>query len=227
MLCTTRRPFAVLQFTLFCSRLPLPDKGAALVVADGGAVTAAAPPQPARAVAVPTNMKLRRVFLMSVRMRPPEDWERDASARRGTQSGKPGSQHDVRRVTVYNGVRTSDRPLQDAGAPWRARVRATLPGTTRGHRTRLPRRTFACTATPDMADCLPMPYRILADLVLLLHLAVVVFVVGGLAAVVLGHRQGWSWVRNLPFRLANLAAIGVVAAQAWLGQVCPLTTLES
>ena len=44
----------------------------------------------------------RRVFLMSVRMRPPEDWERDASARRGTQSGKPGSQHDVRRVTACN-----------------------------------------------------------------------------------------------------------------------------
>ena len=72
-----------------------------------------------------------------------------------------------------------------------------------------------------------MALRILADLVLLLHLAVVVFVVGGLAAVVLGHRQGWAWVRNLPFRLAHLAAIGVVAAQAWLGQVCPLTTLES
>lgn len=72
-----------------------------------------------------------------------------------------------------------------------------------------------------------MAYRVLADLVLLLHFAVVIFVVGGLAAVVLGQGRGWTWVRNLPFRLAHLAAIGVVAAQAWLGQVCPLTTLES
>lgn len=72
-----------------------------------------------------------------------------------------------------------------------------------------------------------MAYRVLADLVLLLHFAVVVFVVGGLAAVVLGQGRGWAWVRNLPFRLAHLAAIGVVAAQAWLDQVCPLTTLES
>ena len=72
-----------------------------------------------------------------------------------------------------------------------------------------------------------MAYRVLADLVLLLHFAVVIFVVGGLAAVVLGQGRGWAWVRNLPFRLAHLAAIGVVAAQAWLGQVCPLTTLES
>jgi polyferredoxin len=29
------------------------------------------------------------------------------------------------------------------------------------------------------------------------------------------------------FRMLHLMAIGVVAAQAWLGQVCPLTTLES
>lgn len=72
-----------------------------------------------------------------------------------------------------------------------------------------------------------MSYRALADLVLLLHFAVVIFVVGGLALVVLGHRLGWAWVRNLPFRLAHLTAIGVVAAQAWLGQVCPLTTLET
>lgn len=58
-------------------------------------------------------------------------------------------------------------------------------------------------------------------------LAVVAFVVGGLAAVALGQRRGWPWVRNLPFRLVHQAAIGVVAAQAWLGRVCPLTTLES
>ncbi len=70
-------------------------------------------------------------------------------------------------------------------------------------------------------------YRLLADAVLLLHFAVVCFVVGGLLAVLLGWAQGWRWVRHRGFRLAHLAAIGVVAAQAWLGQVCPLTTLES
>jgi len=81
------------------------------------------------------------------------------------------------------------------------------------------RRTVPAAAQPTArADPWQIPpamaLRILADLVLLLHLAVVLFVVGGLAAVVLGHRQGWAWVRNLPFRLAHLAAIGVVAVQA-------------
>lgn len=72
-----------------------------------------------------------------------------------------------------------------------------------------------------------MIYRLLADAVLLLHLAVVVFIVAGLAAIVLGNRRGWHWVNGWTFRLAHLIAIGVVVAQAWLGRVCPLTTLEA
>jgi Protein of Unknown function (DUF2784) len=69
-------------------------------------------------------------------------------------------------------------------------------------------------------------YQLLADLVLALHLAVVLFVVGGLLLIVAGNLRGWRWVNALAFRLAHLAAVAVVAAQAWLGLVCPLTTLE-
>jgi len=70
-------------------------------------------------------------------------------------------------------------------------------------------------------------YRILADAVLVVHLGVVVFVVGGLVLVVVGNRCGWSLVNRWWLRLAHVAAIAVVVAQAWLGIVCPLTTLES
>lgn len=70
-------------------------------------------------------------------------------------------------------------------------------------------------------------WRVLADLVLTLHLAVVVFVVAGLALVVVGHLRGWRWVDAPGFRIAHLLAIAVVAVQAWLGAVCPLTILES
>ncbi len=45
--------------------------------------------------------------------------------------------------------------------------------------------------------------------------------------VVVGNRLGWRWVNDWSFRLAHLAAIAIVVAQAWLGQRCPLTTLES
>lgn len=72
-----------------------------------------------------------------------------------------------------------------------------------------------------------MPYRFLADAVLLCHLAVVAFIVAGLAAIVVGNSRGWGWVNRWTFRLVHLVAIGVVVLQSWLGRVCPLTTLEA
>jgi hypothetical protein len=72
-----------------------------------------------------------------------------------------------------------------------------------------------------------MPYGPLADAVLVLHFGVVLFVVGGLVAVVAGNGFGWRCVNGWLFRFAHLAAIVIVAAQAWLGLNCPLTTLES
>ena len=45
--------------------------------------------------------------------------------------------------------------------------------------------------------------------------------------VVAGNLRGWHWVNGWSFRLAHLAAIAIVIVQAWLGQHCPLTTLES
>ena len=66
----------------------------------------------------------------------------------------------------------------------------------------------------------------LADAVLMLHVAIAAFVVGGLVVVVVGNVARWRWVNRLGFRLAHLAAIAVVVAEAWFGVVCPLTTLE-
>ena len=74
-------------------------------------------------------------------------------------------------------------------------------------------------------------YQALADLVLVLHASVVLFVVGGLVLVLLGNANirgnRWCWVNALWFRAAHLLAIAVVALQAWAGVACPLTTLES
>ena len=69
-------------------------------------------------------------------------------------------------------------------------------------------------------------YRIAADILLVLHTGFVVFVVAGLALILIGGARGWPWVRNPWFRLAHIAAIGVVVLQAWLGRICPLTTWE-
>jgi hypothetical protein len=56
----------------------------------------------------------------------------------------------------------------------------------------------------------------LADLVLVLHAAFVLFVVGGLAAIWIGAVAGWRWVTRPGFRGLHLAAIGFVAVQSAL-----------
>jgi hypothetical protein len=66
----------------------------------------------------------------------------------------------------------------------------------------------------------------IADLLLVVHFAIVLFIVGGLAAVWLGAALGWRWVRNPGFRYLHLAAIGYVALEALLGMACPLTVWE-
>ena len=66
-----------------------------------------------------------------------------------------------------------------------------------------------------------------ADIVLVVHALVVVFVVAGLVLILVGGARGWRWVRSPLFRVAHLVAIAVVATQAWLGLTCPLTVLEN
>jgi len=72
----------------------------------------------------------------------------------------------------------------------------------------------------------PPLYQALADAVLMLHVGIVVFVIGGLVVIVVGNLRSWHWVNGIAFRLAHLTAIAIVAAEAWLGVTCPLTTLE-
>ena len=72
-----------------------------------------------------------------------------------------------------------------------------------------------------------MMYRLLADFLVLFHFAYVAFVAFGLPVILIGGWLGWSWVRNFWFRVVHLAAILIVAGQALLGIICPLTVWES
>jgi drug/metabolite transporter superfamily protein YnfA len=69
-------------------------------------------------------------------------------------------------------------------------------------------------------------FRALADVALITHVAFVTFVLGGLLLILLGGFRGWNWIRNPWFRVLHLVGIGLVVVQAWLGVICPLTTLE-
>ncbi|HKA42655.1 MAG TPA: DUF2784 domain-containing protein [Burkholderiales bacterium] len=67
---------------------------------------------------------------------------------------------------------------------------------------------------------------LLADVVLIVHFAFVLFVVGGLGLIWIGAAAGWRWVRNLWLRVAHLAAIAFVAGESLAGIWCPLTIWE-
>jgi hypothetical protein len=68
---------------------------------------------------------------------------------------------------------------------------------------------------------------LLADVILIIHFAFVLFVVGGLAVIWIGAAAGWQWVRGFWFRATHLAAIAFVAAEGLLGIWCPLTVWEA
>lgn len=66
----------------------------------------------------------------------------------------------------------------------------------------------------------------LADIVLVLHALVVLFILGGLIAIWTGAWFKRDWIRNRMFRLVHLVAIGVVAILAVSDIPCPLTVVE-
>ena len=65
-----------------------------------------------------------------------------------------------------------------------------------------------------------------ADAIVVVHFAFVLFVAGGLPLIWIGAVADWRWVRNFWFRVAHLAAITFVAAEALAGVWCPLTIWE-
>jgi polyferredoxin len=68
--------------------------------------------------------------------------------------------------------------------------------------------------------------QLLAHLIVILHALYLSFVVGGLLLILVGIVRRWQWIRNFCFRLAHLAAIGLVAVEAVFGWMCPLTSWE-
>ena len=72
-----------------------------------------------------------------------------------------------------------------------------------------------------------MGYALLADLSVIVHLAYVAFVIAGTVLVLTGALLRWRWIRNPVFRVVHLLAITVVAVQAAVGVICPLTEWET
>ena len=56
-----------------------------------------------------------------------------------------------------------------------------------------------------------MPYHLLADVALVFHAGIVLFIVLGQALIVAGALAGWRWIRTPSLRAVHLAAMVYVA----------------
>lgn len=74
---------------------------------------------------------------------------------------------------------------------------------------------------------MPVAYKLVADLVVVVHVGYVLFVVLGELLILFGIVCRWEWIRNFWFRGLHLGAIAIVVAESLAGFVCPLTTLEA
>ncbi|MCB9916036.1 MAG: DUF2784 domain-containing protein [Planctomycetes bacterium] len=67
----------------------------------------------------------------------------------------------------------------------------------------------------------------LADVIVVVHFAIVLYVLLGQLAILLGGWRGWRWVRRPLFRLSHVGLIVFVAGEAVCGSACPLTVWEN
>jgi hypothetical protein len=71
-----------------------------------------------------------------------------------------------------------------------------------------------------------MWYSLLADLVVIIHIAYVAYIIIGIMLILVGLKYKWNWVRNPWFRLTHFAAILIVVLELIFKTTCPLTVLE-
>jgi len=70
-------------------------------------------------------------------------------------------------------------------------------------------------------------YLLLADGILLMHFALVIFVVFGFIFIWIGHLAKWKFVRNAKFRICHALIMGIVFCESLVGIICPLTEWEN
>ncbi len=67
---------------------------------------------------------------------------------------------------------------------------------------------------------------VLADVVVAFHFGYLLFTVGGEVLILFGALVHWKWIRAFWFRILHLASVAIVAVEALIGYLCPLTQLE-
>ena len=68
---------------------------------------------------------------------------------------------------------------------------------------------------------------LIANIVLIFHFCVVIFITFGFFLIPIGYKFGWVWVKNLKLRIFHCGMMIFVTLETLLGITCPLTSIEN
>ena len=69
--------------------------------------------------------------------------------------------------------------------------------------------------------------EITADLVLIIHFIIVVFISSLFLLIPMGYQFYWKWVKKLKLRLIHLGLMTLITFETIIGITCPLTIIEN
>ena len=67
----------------------------------------------------------------------------------------------------------------------------------------------------------------LADIILILHFLVVIFITVGFLLIPIGYFYDWSLTKNFKLRLFHFGLMFIVTFETLVGITCPLTSIEN
>ena len=68
---------------------------------------------------------------------------------------------------------------------------------------------------------------LIADIVLIFHFCIVIFITFGFFLIPIGYKFGWVWIENLKLRIFHCGMMMFVTLETVLGITCPLTSIEN
>ena len=72
-----------------------------------------------------------------------------------------------------------------------------------------------------------MEIRLFADIILIIHFLIVIFIAFGFFLIPIGYKLNWVWVQNLKLRICHCGMMIFVTLETLLGITCPLTIFEN
>jgi len=68
---------------------------------------------------------------------------------------------------------------------------------------------------------------LIADIVLVIHICVVIFMISGVVLIPIGYKFDWGWIANTQLRIFHTGMMVFITLETLLGITCPLTFIEN